>query len=174
MVAKIWGTLDWQRFRLALSKTVQVSATILFIVYSAYLFSYAVGMVGLTDELADVLESWELTQLQLLLLIILVYTVLGMLMDSIGMMVITIPVLAPIMMAYGFDLLWFGVLVVVLIELGQITPPAGLNLFVVRSISRSSLFSIIKGSLPFCALLYVLIALLIMYPDLALWIPGRM
>jgi len=174
VVAKIWGTLDWQRFRLALSKTVQVSATILFIVYSAYLFSYAVGMVGLTDELADVLESWELTQLQLLLLIILVYTVLGMLMDSIGMMVITIPVLAPIMMAYGFDLLWFGVLVVVLIELGQITPPAGLNLFVVRSISRSSLFSIIKGSLPFCALLYVLIALLIMYPDLALWIPGRM
>lgn len=174
VVAKIWGTLDWQRFRLALSKTVQVSATILFIVYSAYLFSYAVGMVGLTDELADVLESWELTQLQLLLLIILVYTVLGMLMDSIGMMVITIPVLAPIMMAYGFDLLWFGVLVVILIELGQITPPAGLNLFVVRSISRSSLFSIIKGSLPFCALLYVLIALLIMYPDLALWIPGRM
>ncbi|NGR06549.1 TRAP transporter large permease [bacterium SGD-2] len=174
VVARIWGTLDWQRFRLALSKTVQVSATILFIVYSAYLFSYAVGMVGLTDELADVLESWELTQLQLLLLIILVYTVLGMLMDSIGMMVITIPVLAPIMMAYGFDLLWFGVLVVILIELGQITPPAGLNLFVVRSISRSSLFSIIKGSLPFCALLYVLIALLIMYPDLALWIPGRM
>ena len=137
VVAKIWGTLDWQRFRLALSKTVQVSATILFIVYSAYLFSYAVGMVGLTDELADVLESWELTQLQLLLLIILVYTVLGMLMDSIGMMVITIPVLAPIMMAYGFDLLWFGVLVVILIELGQITPPAGVNLFVVRSISRS-------------------------------------
>lgn len=174
VVSKIWGTLDWTRFRLALKKTVHVSATILFIVYSAYLFSYAVGMVGLTDELAAVLESWSLSTLELLLVIILMYTLLGMLMDSIGMMVITVPVLAPILMAYGIDLIWFGVLLVVLIELGQITPPAGLNLFVVRSISRISLMDIIKGSLPFCLLLYVLVALLIMFPELALWIPGRM
>ncbi len=174
IIAKIWGTLDWQRFRLALSKTVHVSATILFIVYAAYLFSYAVGMVGLTDELVEVLESWNLSTLELLLVIVVMYTVLGMLMDSIGMMVITIPVLAPILMTYGVDLLWFGVFVVVLIELGQITPPAGLNLFVVRSISRASLMNIIKGSLPFCGLLYLLVALLIAFPALALWIPGKM
>lgn len=174
VVSKIWGTLDWARFRLALSKTVHVSATILFIVYAAYLFSYAVGMVGLTDELAAVLESWSLSTFELLLVIILMYTVLGMLMDSIGMMVITVPVLAPILMTYGIDLIWFGVLLVVLIELGQITPPAGLNLFVVRSISRSSLMDIIWGALPFCLLLYVLIALLIAFPELALWIPGNM
>src|SRR5690606_37405620 len=128
----------------------------------------------LTDELAAILESWSLSKLELLLVIIVMYTLLGMLMDSIGMMVITVPVLAPILANYGVDPIWFGVLLVVLIELGQITPPAGLNLFVVRSISRISLADIVKGSLPFCLLLYVLIALLVAFPALALWIPGKM
>lgn len=174
VIARIWGTMDGKTFVLALSKTVHISAAILFIVFSAYLFSFAIGMVGLTDELADLLESWNLSTMQLLLVVVLVYTVLGMLMDSIGMMVITIPVLSPIMMNYGVDPIWFGVLVVVLIELGQITPPAGLNLFVVKTISRVSLGDIVRGSLPFCALFYVLIALLIAVPGLALWIPSHM
>lgn len=174
VIARIWGTMDGKTFVLALSKTVHISAAILFIVFSAYLFSFAIGMVGLTDELADLLESWNLSTMELFLVVILVYTVLGMLMDSIGMMVITIPVLSPIMLNYGVDPIWFGVLVVVLIELGQITPPAGLNLFVVKTISRVSLGDIVRGSLPFCVLFYVLIALLIAIPGLALWIPSHM
>lgn len=174
VIGKIWGTLDWAAFRRALGKTVQVSGTILFIVYAAYLFSYAIGMVGITDELADVLEAWDLTRGELILVIIVFYTLLGMLMDSIGMVVITVPLLYPILLDYGIDPIWFGVLLVVLIELGQITPPAGLNLFVVKSISRIGLSDIIKGALPFCALLYVLIALLYWFPNLALWMPSGM
>lgn len=174
VIGKIWGTLDWAAFRRALGKTVQVSGTILFIVYAAYLFSYAIGMVGITDELAGVLEAWDLTRGELILVIIVFYTLLGMLMDSIGMMVITVPLLYPILLNYGIDPIWFGVLLVVLIELGQITPPAGLNLFVVKSISRIGLSDIIKGALPFCALLYVLIALLYYFPALALWMPSGM
>jgi len=175
VIAKVWGHLDWGRFRLALRKTVHISATILFIVYSAYLFSYAVGMVGLADEIGDMLRAWGLNELEFLLIIIVMYTLLGMLMDSIGMIVITIPILAPIVMFdYGLDPIWFGVLVVVLIELGQITPPAGLNLFVVKSVSPMSLGKIIKGSLPFCIFLYMLIALLIVFPELALWLPSQM
>src|SRR3546814_6483873 len=80
--------------------------------------------------------------------------------DRIGMIVITVPLLSPILQSYGIDLVWFGVLLVVLIELGQITPPMGLNLFVVKSVSSSSLGTIIKGSLPFCAMIYVLILVL--------------
>lgn len=174
LIGKIWGVLDWAAFRRALGKTVQVSGTILFIVYAAYLFSYAIGMVGVTDELADLLESWNLSRGELILIIVLFYTLLGMLMDSIGMMVITVPLLYPILINYGIDPIWFGVLLVVLVELGQITPPAGLNLFVVRSISNISLGDVIKGSLPFCMLLYVLIALLYYFPALALWMPGGM
>lgn len=174
VIAKIWGVLGWVQFRSALVKTVMVSGTILFIVYAAYLFSYAIGMVGVTDELAEGLKGWGLSPGEFLLLIILFYTVLGMLMDSIGMIVVTVPLLYPIVLSYGFDPVWFGVLLVVLIELGQVTPPTGLNLFVVKSISGISLSKIIRGSLPFCALFYVLIALLYAFPGLALWMPQSM
>lgn len=171
VIAKVWGTLGWAAFRRALVKTVMVSGTILFIVYAAYLFSYAVGMVGVTDELAGGLKALGLSRGEFLLLIVVFYTLLGMLMDSIGMMVITIPLLYPIVLSYGFDPVWFGVLLVVLIELGQVTPPTGLNLFVVRSVSGFSLSEVIRGSIPFCFLFYLLIALLYLFPGLALWMP---
>ncbi len=168
-IAKVFGVLGWAQFRGALVKTVMVSGTILFIVYAAYLFSYAIGMVGVTDELAGGLSRLGLSRIEFLLLIVVFYTLLGMLMDSIGMMVITIPLLYPIVLSYGFDPVWFGVLLVVLIELGQVTPPTGLNLFVVKSVSGFRLGEIIRGSIPFCLLFYVLIALLYMFPQLALW-----
>lgn len=174
VIAKVWGVLGWAQFRAALVKTVMVSGTILFIVYAAYLFSYAIGMVGVTDELAAGLKAWGLSTGQFLLLIVVFYTLLGMLMDSIGMIVVTVPLLYPIVLSYGIDPVWFGVLLVVLIELGQVTPPAGLNLFVVKSISGISLAQIIRGSLPFCLLFYVLIGLLYLVPELALWMPQGM
>ncbi|WP_312303960.1 TRAP transporter large permease [Pulveribacter sp.] len=170
-ISKIWGVLGWKQLRAALEKTVMVSGTILFIVYAAYLFSYAIGMVGVTDELADGLQRLGLSSGEFLLLIIVFYTLLGMLMDSIGMIVITVPLLYPLVVGYGFDPVWFGVLLVVLIELGQVTPPTGLNLFVVKSVSGFSLGEIIRGSIPFCLLFYVLIALLYLFPALALWMP---
>ena len=170
-ISKIWGVLGWRQLRAALEKTVMVSGTILFIVYAAYLFSYAIGMVGVTDELADGLQRLGLSSSAFLLLIIVFYTLLGMLMDSIGMIVITVPLLYPLVVGYGFDPVWFGVLLVVLIELGQVTPPTGLNLFVVKSVSGFSLGEIIRGSIPFCLLFYVLIALLYLFPALALWMP---
>lgn len=172
IIGKVWGVLGWQQFRSALVKTVMVSGTILFIVYAAYLFSYAIGMVGVTDELVAALQTWGLSPGEFLLLIIVFYTLLGMLMDSIGMIVITVPLLYPIVVSYGFDPVWFGVLLVVLIELGQVTPPTGLNLFVVKSVSGFSLGEVIRGSIPFCFLFYVLIALLYAFPGLALWLPG--
>src|SRR5690606_23291174 len=128
VIGKVWGRLGWQEFRAALVKTVMVSGTILFIVYAAYLFSYAIGMVGVTDELVGTIKELGLSPVGFLLLIIVFYTLLGMLMDSIGMIVITVPLLYPVVVGYGFDPVWFGVLLVVLIELGQVTPPTGLNL----------------------------------------------
>lgn len=175
VIAAVWGRFDWGVLRRSLYKTVQASGAILFIVYSAYLFSYAVAMVGIADELADLLKSWDLSLFGLFIGIVLLFTLLGLLMDSIGMMVITVPILSPILNSYGVDLIWFGVLMVVLIELGQITPPVGMNLFVVKSISpKATLGQVILGTLPFCGLLYFLIFLLYWVPDLALWLPDRM
>lgn len=171
VIGRVWGRLGWREFRAALVKTVMVSGTILFIVYAAYLFSYAIGMVGVTDELVDSMKKLGLSPLAFLLVIVVFYTLLGMLMDSIGMIVITVPLLFPVVASYGFDPVWFGVLLVVLIELGQVTPPTGLNLFVVKSVSGFSLAEIIRGSIPFCFLFYALIVLLYVFPQLALWLP---
>jgi C4-dicarboxylate transporter DctM subunit len=175
LIAKIWGNLTWPLFLAALRKTVQATGAILFIVYAAYLFSYAIAMVGVTDELTETLRSWNLSTMGLLLAIVVLYTILGFVMDSIGIMVITVPILHPILNSYGIDAIWFGVLMVTLIELGQIHPPVGLNLFVVKSVSPKATFGeVIRGVLPFCALLYLLMAILILIPQLALWLPGHM
>lgn len=175
VISLIWGNLTWKAFRQSLRKTVQATGAILFIVYAAYLFSYAIAMVGVTDDLTNMLRAWNLSTIGLLLAIMVLYTILGFLMDSIGMMVITVPILHPILTSYGIDPLWFGVLLVVLIELGQVTPPVGLNLFVVKSVSPSAtLGDVIRGVLPFCGLLYLLMIMLILMPELALWLPNHM
>lgn len=175
LISKIWGQLSWQAFRRSLHKTVQATGAILFIVFAAYLFSYSIAMVGITDDLTEMLRSWHLSTLGLLLSIVLLYTILGFVMDSIGIMVITVPILHPILNSYGIDPIWFGVLMVVLIELGQIHPPVGLNLFVVKSVSPKATFGeVTMGIIPFCGLLYLLMAILIAAPQLALWLPGGM
>jgi tripartite ATP-independent transporter DctM subunit len=175
VISLIWGNLTWGAFRRSLRKTVQATGAILFIVYAAYLFSYAIAMVGVTDELTEMLRAWNLSTMGLLLAIVVLYTVLGFVMDSIGIMVITVPILHPILTSYGIDPIWFGVLMVLLIELGQIHPPVGLNLFVVKSVSPKATFGdVIKGIVPFCGLIYLLMAILIIVPQLALWLPGNM
>ena len=175
LISAIWGKLDWQAFRRALRSTMRSTGAILFIVYAAYLFSYAIAMIGITDELTDMLRSWDLTTTGLLLAIVVLYTILGFVMDSIGIMVITVPILHPILNSYGINTLWFGVLMVVLIELGQIHPPVGLNLFVVKSVSPKATFGeVISGILPFCGLLYLLMLILVLVPQLALWLPTHM
>lgn len=174
LVCLIWGDMNIQLFRKALQNTVRVSGAILFIVYSAYLFSYAVGIAGLGDRLTNALVGLELEKLSFLLAVFVLYTILGCLVDSIGMMVITVPLLYPVLVGYGIDPLWFGVALVLLIELGQITPPLGLNLFVIQSISSGKLADVVLGTIPFYMLIFVMLGLLVAIPDLALWLPSHM
>jgi C4-dicarboxylate transporter, DctM subunit len=94
-------------------------------------------------------------------------------METLSMMITTVPVIAPVMQALGFDMVWFGILVIVLIETALITPPVGLNLFVVNNLRRQgSLNDVIIGALPFVAALFLLLALLAVFPGLALWLPS--
>lgn len=107
-----------------------------------------------------------------LLAIILFYIVLGCFMDTLAMLITTAPLVVPIIVALGFDPLWFGVILIILCEMGQITPPFGMNLFVVQSIRNKGRFlDVVYGALPFCAVLLTLIALLILFPQIALWLP---
>ena len=102
------------------------------------------------------------------------YTILGCLVDSIGMMVITVPLLFPVLLQYGIDPIWFGVILVLLIELGQITPPLGINLFVIQGISGSKLSDVVLGAVPYYLIILGFVALLAWVPEIALWLPSIM
>ena len=106
-------------------------------------------------------------------ILVILYTVLGCFVDGISMIYMTLPVLLPVIKAFGFDLVWFGIILTILIELGQITPPVGLNLFTIHAISGGYSFSdVVKGSFPYVFLMLFVILLLCFFPQIALWLPA--
>ena len=108
------------------------------------------------------------------LALFLLYTVLGCLVESIGMIVITVPLLFPVLAQYGIDPIWFGVILVMYVELGQISPPIGINLFVIQSIWNGKLSDVVMGTIPFHVIMFGLLFLLTLFPQLALWLPAHM
>lgn len=173
VVCAIWGNMNLGVFRGALQHSIRVSGVILFIVLAAYIFSYAVGISGLAADLTDALVTLRLGRYAFLAVLFLLYTILGCLVDSISMMVITVPLLHPVLMQYGIDTIWFGVVLVLLIELGQITPPLGINLFVIQGIWSGSLGTVVLGTVPYYFIILAFIAFLTWRPELALWLPAH-
>jgi tripartite ATP-independent transporter DctM subunit len=174
VVAAFWGRLDLDSMRTALRATVSVTSSILFIVIAAYLFSYAIAMTELPDRFAQWVQGFGLGKWQFLILVFILYIVLGLALESLAMIVITIPLLVPILISYEVDLIWFGVAVVILMELGAISPPYGLILFVIQRIGDLKFSDVALGALPFNLLMILLLALLCVFPGLALWLPSTL
>lgn len=173
-IAAIWGELDWRRFRLAMFDTVKVSGNILFIVYSAFLFSYAIQMAGVGTALTRFLIDLHLSRIAFFGALFVLYTILGCLVESIGIIVITVPLLYPVLLKFGIDPIWFGIELVLFVELGQITPPIGINLFVIQSIWSGKLADVVMGTVPFHLIMILVVGILFVWPDLALWLPRAM
>ena len=173
-VGAVWGDLDLKVLGRCVHAAMVTSAALMFIVLAAFLFSYAVGINGLGRQLSEMIVGMQLTTTQLIIAIIILYLVLGCLVESIGIMVITLPVLFPILLAYDIDLIWFGVMMVVLIEVGQITPPLGINLFVIQGIWDGKIEEVIKGVIPFFLVMLAGLILIWVFPALATWLPRTM
>lgn len=174
-LACLHGNMTLARLREALRKTASMSAGIMLIVLAASMFSFATGIAGVPQVLARAVSGLGLSATEFLLLVAFVFLVLGCVMESIGIMVITIPLLWPMVRSYGIDPVWFGVYVVLLIEIGMITPPFGINLFVVQGIRREGTLSeVIEGVLPFVAIMIAFVGLLLVAPTIATWLPARM
>jgi len=155
-------------------ETVTVTAFILMIVFGASLMTYVFDYLKLAKELVSSVQSIEISRTTTFLLVALVYIVLGMFLDSISLITMTVPVAFPLMMALGFDPIWFGVCLVILVELGLITPPVGLNLFVLQGIGNVSLKEVVYGALPFFVVMTIGLALLYLFPGIATWLPQHM
>ncbi len=174
VVSAIWGKLGWKELRAAMTSSVMISGNILLIVYTAFVFSYAISVAGVGEQLTAWMVGLNLSRLEFFFALFLLYTVLGCLVESLGMIVITVPLLYPVLLKYNIDPVWFGIILVLFIELGQISPPIGINLFVIQSIWDGKLSEVVWGTIPFHLLMFVLLVMLMAWPEIALWLPQHM
>ncbi|MGO1463489.1 MAG: TRAP transporter large permease [Marinobacter sp.] len=157
----------------ALEGTMRTTGMIVLIITASYFLNFVLASAGVTNELTAFLEAAGLGPYTTLLMIIAMYLILGFFIETLSLMVITIPIVAPIVVALGFDPVWFGILLILLIEMALITPPVGLNLYVVQSVRQSGSFNdVMKGAMPYVGLMLLMAALLIVFPALALYLPG--
>ncbi|RWR48328.1 TRAP transporter large permease [Sinirhodobacter ferrireducens] len=159
----------------ALIGTVRISAMIMLVITGAYFLNFAMTSAGLGRELGALIRDSGLSPFGTLLLVVALYLVLGFFIETLSLMVATIPIVVPIIAGLGYDKVWFGVLMIVLIEMALITPPVGLNLFVVQSTRRSGTMNeVILGAIPYVLVMLCMIAALIALPSLALWLPSHL
>ncbi|WP_029002199.1 TRAP transporter large permease [Azohydromonas australica] len=156
----------------ALEGTMKATAMIMLIVIGSTFLNFVMSAIGLTQALTDFISGLGLSPLAMLVAVVLFYLVLGCFMETLSMMITTVPIVAPVMVALGYDPIWFGIVVILLVEMALITPPVGLNLFVVQSVRKGgTMDSVIVGALPFVMALLLMIAALALFPGLALWLP---
>lgn len=166
--------LTWQMLREALEGTMRTTAMIMLILVAASFLSFVVTSIGVGRQVTDLVTQSGLSAMQTMWLIVLLYLVLGMFMESLSMMIATVPIITPVVLQLGFDPVWFGILMMLLLETALVTPPVGFNLFVVQGVRESGqIRDVMYGSLPFVVTLLLMIALLMFYPEIALWLPHQ-
>jgi len=172
-IALARGSLSTAAVMAALLGTIRITAMIMFVIVGAYFLNYTLASAGLGNALRDLLADPAFGPYATLLFIVALYIVLGFFIETLSLMVATIPIVVPIVADLGFDKVWFGILLILLIEMALITPPVGLNLYVVQGARRDGhLGEVMLGALPFVAVMLAMAALLILFPGLALWLPG--
>jgi tripartite ATP-independent transporter DctM subunit len=172
------GLAGWKRrltlamLRDACEGTMRTTAMIMLILIAASFLSFVVTSVGIGRQVTQLITESGLTPMQTMWMIVALYLVLGMFMESLSMMIATVPIITPVVISMGYDPVWFGVLMMLLLETALVTPPVGLNLFIVQGVRpKGQIRDVMIGSVPFVAALLAMIVLLMLVPDLALWLP---
>ncbi|WP_198134886.1 TRAP transporter large permease [Roseovarius sp. 217] len=166
------GSLRIEMLRLAIESTMRTTAMVMLIVFAAVFLNFVLAVVGLTDLLAGFINGLGLSPMQTMIVIVIAFMILGCFMEAFSLLLIATPLLAPIVAGLGFDLVWFGILMMLMLETALITPPIGVNLYVIQGVrGKGSINDVIIGSLPFLAALMIMIALLLAFPQIALWLP---
>jgi TRAP-type C4-dicarboxylate transport system permease large subunit len=158
----------------AVMNTITVSASILFITVGAFIFNYAVQTTGIAGAFARWVIALDLNVNIFLILLFIFYAILGCLVDSIGMIVMTVPLLLPILVAYKVDLIWFGVILVVVVELGRDHAAGGDQSFRRRLHRQGGIGPVIRGVVPYFYIFGIFLLLLLIFPQLATWLPAKM
>lgn len=170
------GRMSRQVFMQSILETLSTCASLFIIGVGAVMLTRFLGLSGVASLIATAVNDFDLGYLELMLVVVVIYLILGMFMEPFGAMLVTLPVLLPVLNAQNIDLIWFGVFLVKLLEIGMITPPLGMNVFVIRNVASqyASLADIFRGVAMFILADIVLIAFLVLVPDLVLFLPRLM
>ncbi|MFC4671401.1 TRAP transporter large permease [Seohaeicola nanhaiensis] len=158
----------------ALRRSAVTTCMILFIILGAHVFGYFFTITRVTNDLADWVGSLPLSPLAIMIVILIGYIILGFFMDQVAILILTIPVILPIVLQIGYDPIWFGVVVVVTAEIGMVTPPLGMNVFVVARYTQRPVAELFRGVMPHVLAHLVVIAILVAFPAIVLWLPSTM
>ena len=170
--------LSWSMLKAVFEGTMRTTAMIMLIIIAAQFLNFVLANIGVTDGVAKAINSLGLGKYGTMLLLIVFYLILGCFMETISMMILTTPFVFPIVVGLGWDPIWWGIVLTILIEAALVTPPVGLNLYVVQSLrATGAIADVIRGALPFVGAMLALILLLMAFPDIALglpqWVMGR-
>ncbi|WP_306005542.1 TRAP transporter large permease [Aquicoccus porphyridii] len=168
------GSLNWHTFTQSLMGATRTSAMIALILGGAAFLSLSMGFTGLPRGLADLIAQMGLTRFELLMVLLIFYIVLGCFLDGISSVVLTMAVVEPMIRQAGIDLIWFGIFIVVVVEMAQITPPIGFNLFVLQGMTNHEMGYIARAAIPMFLIMVVMVFVLIGFPELATWLPDNL
>jgi C4-dicarboxylate transporter DctM subunit len=168
------GTLSKETFNLSLLGATKTSCMIAFIIAGSTFLSLAMGFTGLPRNLAIWIDGMSLSPYTLLFVLTIFYIILGMFLDGISAVVLTMAIIEPMIRQAGFDMIWFGIYLVIVVEMAQITPPVGFNLFVLQSMANKDMAFIAKSAFPLFLLMILAVIIVIIFPEIALWLPNKM
>ena len=173
LLSALYRSLTWKNFLASLYGAMTTSVMLAFILAASSVLNVAMGYTGLPRDLASWIGGMELSQTTLLIVLGILFIILGMFIDGISILVLTAAIIIPMVEQAGIDLLWFGVYLVVVVEIGLITPPVGFNLFVIQGISNKDIVFISRGAVPFFFLMLIAVALLMIFPEMATYLPSQ-
>ena len=174
LVAALQKTLTWANLKSSLFSTVRTCSMIGLILCGALFMAKAMTFLGIPAAVSAWVTSLQLSPYMLIFVLLIVYLILGTALDGLSAMVMTLPVALPLVAQAGFDPVWFGIFIVVTIELSNVSPPVGFNLFVIQQMTGDTQTRVARAALPFCVLLCVFVAVMTVYPQIATWLPATM
>jgi tripartite ATP-independent transporter DctM subunit len=168
------GTLNKNSFKLSLLGATKTSCMIAFILAGSTFLSLAMGFTGLPRNLAIWIQELNLSPYMLIFILTIFYIILGMFLDGISAVVLTMAIIEPMIRQAGFDMIWFGIYLVIVVEMAQITPPVGFNLFVLQGMANRDMSFIATSAFPLFLLMILAVIIIIIFPEIALWLPNQM
>ncbi|MEP5762090.1 MAG: TRAP transporter large permease subunit [Litoreibacter sp.] len=171
ILSMVQRSFNWKSFTDSIMGAVRTTAMIMLILMGAGFLSLAMGFTGIPRALAETIGAWELSPVMLIVILTVFYIILGCFLDGLSSIVLTMAVIEPMVRAAGFDMLWFGVYLMIVVEMAQITPPIGFNLFVLQGMTGKDMGFISKASFPMFCVMCLFIVILVIFPGLATWLP---